>query len=38
VNPCIYTAIQEQLGLALKATRAEIEVVVIDTVSMLTPN
>jgi uncharacterized protein (TIGR03435 family) len=36
--PSLFTAVKEQLGLKLEATEAEVDVVVIDSVSMPTPN
>jgi uncharacterized protein (TIGR03435 family) len=38
VYPYIYTAIQEQLGLKLVPSQGEVDVIVIDAVSMPKPN
>jgi uncharacterized protein (TIGR03435 family) len=37
-GPSLFTAVREQLGLKLEATRANVPVLVIDSVSMPTPN
>jgi uncharacterized protein (TIGR03435 family) len=37
-GPSIFTAVEEQLGLTLEASRAEVEVLVIDSVEPPTPN
>jgi uncharacterized protein (TIGR03435 family) len=37
-GPSIFTAVREQLGLALNASRAMVDVLVIDRVEMPTPD
>jgi uncharacterized protein (TIGR03435 family) len=37
-RPSLFTALQEQLGLQLESTRAPVDVLVIDSISRLTPD
>jgi uncharacterized protein (TIGR03435 family) len=38
MRPDLFTAVREQLGLKLEATRGPVEVLVIDSVEMATPD